>query len=81
MLLPGVYWYQIPSAETFTWLLFGFLSHLLIRRWWYNHYSLLFSIAMDIGASISGTIIFFIFIDKNFQFPKWWGTRLDSNCS
>jgi hypothetical protein len=80
MLLPAVYWFTTGSAGTFTWLLFSFLCHLFIRRWWYDRYSLLFSIAMDTGASISGAIFFFIFINRHVQFPEWWGARADDKC-
>ena len=80
MLMPGVYWYSASSANTLTWLLFCLLCHLCIHRWWYKHYSLLFSIGMDVGAAISGTIYFFTFYSRNIQFPDWWGARYDDKC-
>jgi uncharacterized membrane protein len=80
ILMPAVYWYATPSASTFTWLILGFLFHLLIRRWWYDRYSLLFSAAMDTGAEIIGAILFFVFSNNNISFPDWWGTRIDDKC-
>lgn len=77
LLMPVAFWYRTSSTETSSWLLFGFACHLLIHRWWYNHYSLLFSITMDIGGAISGAIRFFIFKDNNIRYPEWWGTRID----
>jgi hypothetical protein len=80
LLMPGAYWYYTSSAGTFTWLLFGVLSHLVIRRWWYEHYSLLFSIAMDTGATLSGTVMLFLFTNRNIQYPEWWGSSNNDTC-
>jgi hypothetical protein len=78
--MPAAYWYSMPSAGTFTWLIFAFLCHLVIHRWWYDHYSLLFSAAMNTGVAISVTIPFFIFYGRDILFSEWWGNSDDAKC-
>ncbi|CAF1118335.1 unnamed protein product [Didymodactylos carnosus] len=67
----------IPIGLFPSWFIVGFLFHTIIRRWWFNRYALLFSIAMDTGVQISLFFLFFILINRNVQFPQWWGNNND----
>ncbi|CAF1320986.1 unnamed protein product [Didymodactylos carnosus] len=65
--------FSSATAYLTSWLIIGFIFHTLIRKWWWDRYALLFSIAMDMGVQISLFFIFFVLKYRNVSFPQWWG--------
>lgn len=66
---PGVGYLQIP-----VWLLVGLLFRYFIRRWWFDRYGFLFSLSITMGDRFTRMLLFFIFTNRNQNFPSWWGT-------
>ncbi|CAF0991174.1 unnamed protein product [Didymodactylos carnosus] len=64
----------VPAGNVLSWLLVGFIFHLIIHRWWPDRYALLFSIAMDLGVAVSSVIIFFALTNRLIKLPNWWGS-------
>jgi hypothetical protein len=71
----GTYWYAQSAASILSWLLLGIICTFVVHRWWYRRYGFVFSAAMNFGAELTLSFIYFIIDRQQIKFPKWWGTK------
>ena len=60
---------QLPA-----WILIGLIFRIFIHRWWFHRYGFLCSLTLTMGDRFARLFMYFIFNNRNVNFPTWWGT-------
>ncbi len=71
----GTYWYLQPAGTILSRLLLGGICTFVVHRWWYRRYRYVFSAAMNFGAKLTLSFIYFAIDGQQIKFPEWWGTK------
>ncbi|KAG0346586.1 hypothetical protein BG004_001340 [Podila humilis] len=75
---------MMPPARPYqyaNWLTVGFFFQFCVKRYrpdWYNRFNYVLSAAMDSGVAIAALLIFFTLQMHGLEFPRWWGSNMNS---